>query len=149
MFYPLPHKGVAVAALLLLSACSAVTSVSSVQPDTSITIKNGTGTSNPRTEKLSATSFGHYEFKVEQADGKSLYGVLPLKFNGGYLAVDLLVFAPAAFFNLREVYPYYQFDIDKGVVRYKSKATGPWLEYAPIAAESERAKAYFSGHKIT
>ena len=63
MFYPLPHKGVAVAALLLLSACSAVTSVSSVQPDTSITIKNGTGTSNPRTEKLSATSFGNYEFK--------------------------------------------------------------------------------------
>lgn len=146
MFYPLPRKGVAVAALLLLSACSAVTSVSSVQPDTSITIKNGTGTSNPRTEKLSATSFGNYEFKVEQADGKSLYGVLPLKFNGGYLAVDILFFAPAAFFNLREVYPYYQFDIDKGVVRYKSKATGPWLEYAPIAAESERAKAYFSGH---
>ena len=69
MLYQHPRKGVAVAALLLLSACSAVTSVSSVQPDTSITIKNGTGTSNPRTEKLSATSFGNYEFKVEQADG--------------------------------------------------------------------------------
>ena len=98
-------------------------------------------------ERVSDLGFDQQgQFKVEQADGKSLYGVLPLKFNGGYLAVDILFFAPAAFFNLREVYPYYQFDIDKGVVRYKSKATGPWLEYAPIAAESERAKAYFSGH---
>lgn len=146
MSHPHPYKVLALAGLLLLSACSAVTSVSSVQPDANITIKNGKGSDNPRTEKLAATSFGNYEFKVEQADGKNMYGVLPLKFNGGYLAVDILFFAPAAFFNLREVYPYYQFDIDKGVVRYKSKATGPWLEYAPIAAESERAKAYFSGH---
>lgn len=129
---------------LALCACSAVTQLSSTQSDATITIKEGKHSGNPRSETLKTTSFGNYEFKVEQPQGKVLYGVLPLKFNGGYLAADILFFAPAAFFNLREVYPYYEFDTEKGVVRYKNKPQDSWLEYAPLAAESERAKAYFN-----
>ena len=75
-----------------------------------------------------------------------LYGVLPLKFNGGYLALDILFFfAPAMFFNLREGYPYYEFDMDKRVVRYKKHPSDPWVNYQPSEAESQRAKGHFAG----
>ena len=131
---------------LTLCDCSATTQLSSTQTDANIMIKEGKLTGTPRNETFSTTSFGNYEFKVEQPGGKSLYGVLPLKFNGGYLAADILLFAPAAFFNLREVYPFYEFDTEKGVVRYKDKAQDAWLEYSPLATESERAKAYFTSH---
>lgn len=132
---------------LVLCACSAVTQLSSTQADANITIKGSAQTSSPRSEKFSTTSFGNYEFKAEQPGGKSMYGVLPLKFNGGYLATDILFFAPAAFFNLREVYPFYEFDVDKGIVRYKKAPQDSWTEYSPLAAESERAKAFFKQGK--
>ncbi|HEY7866027.1 MAG TPA: hypothetical protein VIC51_08495, partial [Psychromonas sp.] len=62
---------------------------------------------------------GKYVFKASSEGKKPIYGLVPLKFNAGYLAADIMFFAPAMFFNLREVYPHYQFDINAGVVRYK------------------------------
>ncbi len=72
-----------------------------------------------------------------------MYGLVPLKFNGGYLATDILFFAPAMFFNLREVFPYYQFDLESNEVRYKKKESDEWTIYKPKVEEVERAKTYF------
>ena len=66
-----------------------------------------------------------------------------MKFNGGYLAADILFFAPAMFYNLREVYPYYEFDVENGVVRYKRNANDPWVSYKPTPAEQDHARNYF------
>ena len=71
-------------------------------------------------------------------------GILPLKFNGGYLALDILFFAPAMFFNLREVFPYYEFDLEKRVVKYRLKETEDWQVYVPTAAEAERGGKFFA-----
>jgi len=88
----------------------------------------------------STTSFGNYEFRADAPGYEPLYGILPLKFNGGYLALDILFFAPAAFFNLREVYPFYEFDLDKKNVRYKIKPEDEWSTAVPLQAEELRAK---------
>lgn len=71
-----------------------------------------------------------------------LYGILPLDFQGGYLAADILFFAPAMFFNLRGVFPEYDVDLQERIVRYREKG-GQWASYTPTAAEAERARRFF------
>jgi hypothetical protein len=46
----------------------------------------------PRTETFNTTTFGNYEFRADTPSHEPLYGLLPLKFNGGYLALDILPF---------------------------------------------------------
>ena len=94
-------------------------------------------------QTYSTTSFGQYQFKLESEGHEPMYGLMPLKFNGGYLAADILFFAPAMFFNLREVFPYYQFDLEHKEIRYKKNIEDSWTVYKPEAAEVNRAKAYF------
>jgi hypothetical protein len=131
-------------ALTLLAGCSASTNLQALQPNTQLRIKTNSETAVPRTADFSTTSFGNYEFEAKAAGHEPMYGILPLKFNGGYLAVDILLFAPAAFFNLREVFPYYEFDPASGVLRYKKTEAESWSSYTPLPAESDRAKAYFA-----
>jgi hypothetical protein len=130
--------------LAFVTGCSATSTLQSTQPNTEIKVKTGSESATPRSESFGLTSFGNYEFEAKTAGHEPLYGVLPLKFNGGYLALDILFFAPATFFNLREVFPYYQFDVPGGVVRYKKSETDEWTVYTPPPNESERAKEYFA-----
>lgn len=46
----------------------------------------------PRTETFNTTTLGNYEFRADTPSHETLYGLLPLKFNGGYLARDILPF---------------------------------------------------------
>lgn len=133
--------------LLLLGACSATTSLQTSQPDVVLKINKGGAISlnDPFTKSYNTTSFGQFIFEASQDGEQPMYGLMPLKFNGGYLAADILFFAPAMFFNLREVYPFYEFDTQEGVVRYKKKAADPWHTYTPTSAEIERARSYFAG----
>ena len=141
-------KRLALAASVLaaLSACTATTSFQANKPDATLTINKDAPLliSQASSHKYGATSFGQYIFKVGGEDQAPMYGLMPLKFNGGYLAADILFFAPAMFFNLREMYPYYEFDVDKGVVRYKKKLTDSWRTYTPTQMEIDRAKKYFN-----
>ncbi|MEX8520939.1 MAG: hypothetical protein AB3X44_20745 [Leptothrix sp. (in: b-proteobacteria)] len=129
---------------LLLSACAATTTLGAAQAGATIDVKSSAQTVAPRTESYSATSFGNYEFRAQAPGHEPFYGVLPLKFNGGYLAVDILFFAPAMFFNLREVYPFYNFDVEKKVVKYRYKEGDEWSTYVPLDAEMVRAREFFS-----
>jgi hypothetical protein len=130
--------------LVFFCACSATTTLQATQPNTEIKVKTGSEATAPTTESFKVTSFGNYEFEAKTAGHDPMYGILPLKFNGGYLALDIFLFAPATFFNLREVFPYYQFDVPAGVVRYKKNETDEWTVYTPQPDESERAKEYFA-----
>jgi hypothetical protein len=135
-----------IAAAYILSACSAQTSFQSMNEGVELQInKNKTITIDENvSQTYDTTSFGQYVFKATSDGKKPVYGLMPLKFNGGYLAADILFFAPAMFFNLREVFPHYQFDIDAGVVRYKKKEEDSWATYTPTEAEVTRAKQYFN-----
>lgn len=129
----------------LLSACTATTSLRSSDPSLAVKINDDAPLvlKNPISKTYKATSFGQYRFRATQEGIEPMYGMMPLKFNGGYLAADILFFAPAAFYNLREVYPFYEFDVAQGVVRYKKNEGDQWISYKPTAAEAERAQAYF------
>jgi hypothetical protein len=132
-----------VVALGLLAGCTATSTISSVQSGATIDIKESKQSAVPRTESFDATSFGNYEFRAQSAGLEPFYGLLPLKFNGGYLALDILFFAPAAFFNLREVFSFYDFDIEKKVVKYRKKESDEWTIYTPLDSEAARAKTFF------
>ena len=130
---------------LLIIGCSANTTIeNSGEP---ISLKVNTDLNRELQDSVSSTfnttSFGQYKFKATKEGKEPFYGLLPLKFNGGYLVADILFFTPAMFFNLREVYPYYQFDMDAGVVRYKKNLHDEWLIYTPTPEEIEHAKLYF------
>jgi hypothetical protein len=131
-------------ALAFLTGCSATSSLQSNQPNTELRIKSSAETSIPRTDSFAVTTFGNYEFEAKSQGHDPMYGVLPLKFNGGYLAIDILLFCPALFFNLREAFPYYQFDAGSGVVRYRKSETEEWTTYTPGPGEVARAKQYFA-----
>jgi hypothetical protein len=134
------------AALLMaaLSAgCTATTSLTAAQGGSSVEIKETKQSNLPRSETLGATTFGNYEFKAESPGFEPLYGVLPLRLNGTYMALDILFFCPALFFNLREVFPNYELDLEKRVIRYRREDSDPWVEYQPTADESARAQKYF------
>lgn len=134
----------ALAATVPRAACTAMTHITTVQPDAQVSIATSKETTTPRSERFSTTSFGNYEFKAEAPGKEPFYGILPLKFNGGYLALDILFFAPATFFNLREVYPYYEFDLDKKHVRYKKNPEEEWSIFVPLKADEEQGRQALS-----
>lgn len=131
------------AILVLLSGCSAKTQIGSADPGARVLIKASNNGGTPRTGTFSTTSFGNYEFKATADSGEPLFGIVPLKFNGGYLVIDILLFAPGLFFNLREVYPFYDFSVGEGMVRFRKKESDPWNEYRPTPEEAERSRKHF------
>jgi hypothetical protein len=133
-------------AAALLSACSATTSFQSATPATSLQINQFSPLDLNQSgyQKYPTTSFGQYHFRVSSEGGEPMYGLVPLKFNMGYLLADIMFFAPATFFNLREVYPHYEFDTNEGVVRYRKSPQDGWSTYRPSSAEAERARQYFT-----
>lgn len=130
----------------VLAGCTATTSFESVQSEVSLKVNEKPTLSmvNAANQTYPTTSFGQYKFKAEKEGIEPMYGLIPLKFNGGYLAADILFFAPAMFFNLREVFPFYQFDLEKNEVRYKKKASDDWIVYSPTTEEIEHAKMFFN-----
>jgi len=130
-------------ALLLLSACTTMSSLSSTHEGTLVSVRDAT-LATPAQKALKSTSFTNFEFKAVDPDsGQPFYGVLPMAFRGGHLTADILLFAPGMFLNLRTAYHYYQFDATNGVLRYKYDESDAWSEYRPTAEEIARAKAYF------
>ena len=134
-------RAIVLAAAVLLSACSSLTTISSPKEGTTLLLKDKT-VKLPYHESMKGTSFGNYVFKAVDAGGaEPLYGVLPLRFKGGHLAVDIIFFAPAAFFNLREVFPFYEIDVADGVIRYKNTPNEGWTEYRPKPEEAADRKS--------
>lgn len=132
-----------VAGTFLIGACSTLSTISSTQSGTVVSIRDK-NLDLPVTQSLKGTSFGNYEFKAVDADAPPFFGILPLKFKGGHLAVDIILFAPAAFFNLREVFPFYEIDVKDGIIRYKSAKADVWIDYKPKPEESARSQSYFN-----
>ncbi len=138
----------AAVAATLLAACSSMTTISSPRPGTQFAVKEKR-VALPVSQNMRGTSFGNYEFKAVDDGFDPFYGILPLSFKGGHLAVDIILFAPAAFFNLRAAFPFYEIDVEKGVIRYKTTEQEAWNEYRPKPEEAARARSYFEGSTNT
>ena len=134
---------------LLLQGCSAMTHFESPTPGTVLTIKEVGPIALPQDVELKSKSTGQHEFMATTPSGQTLYGILPLRVNGGHMATSIVLFAPAlAIGGFRDAYPTYQVDAEAGVLRYKGKVTDTeWREYRPNAAEVSRAKSHFESYK--
>jgi len=128
-----------------LAGCMAVTTISSSQPGVAISIQDETYKTTPITDTFAQTTLDNYEFMATKPGREPFYGILPLRFNTGLLIFDIFVFAPLTLFNLRQVYPYYQFDIEKRTLLFKDKEADDWREFRPTQAEAARAREYFRG----
>jgi hypothetical protein len=144
-------------ATLLLSACSTTAKISSLQDNALVQIKNDatarkvkdglldqkSAYAAPRSESFPVSTFGKYEFKAVLPGREPFYGMLPRKFNGGMLALDILFFTPAMLINLNGVYPFYEFDIENKTLRYKAKESDQWSTYQPSLYDINRARDFF------
>ena len=85
----------------LLSACTATTSLRSSDPSLAVKINDDAPLvlKNPVNKTYKATSFGQYRFRATQDGMEPMYGIVPLKFNRGYLVADFLFFAPAGAYS--------------------------------------------------
>ena len=132
------------ATLLLLQGCSSVSRIEAATPGTTFSLRGVAKVDLPSELRLDSKSTGQHEFKAIDAMGQTLYGLLPLRVNGGRMAGSILFFAPALFIGgFRDAFPVYEVDPDAGLLRFKTTETDDWRLYKPTAAESERAKAYF------
>lgn len=125
-----------------ISGCTAMTTISSKQSNVSLTVQEKTYLSLPAKDSFSVKTFGCHEFLVEKEGYEPLYGILPLDLSIRNLILDILFFTPLMFFNLRQVFPYYEIDMDKKSLRYSYDAI-QWWETQIQPAESEYAKKYF------
>jgi len=81
-------------------------------------------------------------------DGKKIYGLLPLNVNGSTMAMSIIFFAPALLIGgFRDVFPFYQVDVENNLLRFKKKETDAWRQYQPLAVESDRSKEFFDARK--
>ncbi|OHX21739.1 hypothetical protein [Chromobacterium sphagni] len=131
---------------LALSGCAATstTTLSGSAPNGAVAIYDSKQVARlplPQTKAYPVTPTSHYEFKASGEGKPSLYGLLPMKYNGGNIAVGILLFPPALLL-LHEVYPYYDFDLDQGVVRYRARETDNWTEYKPTEQEANNARRH-------
>jgi len=141
-------KLTAIVAALTLQACSSTARFETAQVGTQLTVRGLETVKLPHSFDLGAKATGQHEFQAVAADGKAIYGILPLRVNGGRMAMSILFFAPAlALGGFRDAYPLYEFDIEKGEIRYQTGDTTHWRVHRISPAESERAKAFFEGCK--
>jgi hypothetical protein len=130
-------------AIVLIQGC-ATTRFEAVSPGTTLTVRGGERMDLPKEVQLDSKATGQHEFVATAPSGRSLYGILPLRVNGGKMAVSILFFAPALFIGgFRDVFPFYQMDPDAGFLRYKSGESEEWRLYQPTSAEINRAKLHF------
>ena len=126
-----------------LGACSTMSTISSPTPGTRLSLKDATTLTLPASKDLRGTSFGNYEFEAVATGHDPFFGILPLQFKGGHLALDIIFFAPATMFNLRGAFPFYEIDVEHGLIRYKSEKNAAWTDYRPTIEETDRAREYF------
>ena len=145
MFRTTPWRASAALALSLsLVGCSNMTALSAKTPGTTLALNGIANVELPRSETLGSKATGQYVFVATGPDGKTFYGLLPLKVNGQNMAASIVLFAPAlAIGGFRDAFPFYEVDVDGQVVNYKSKEGDPWGTYRPKPDEVARAKAYF------
>ena len=136
-------------ALLLLQGCATVSRFEATTPATTVAVRGLAKIEMPSALTLDSKATGQHEFKAVAATGQSLYGLLPLRVNGGRMAGSILLFAPTLFIaGFRDPFGFYQVDLNAGLLNFKMKETDEWRAYRPTVAESERAKAYFDAVEV-
>jgi hypothetical protein len=131
----------------MLQGCVSTAQFKTTVPGSTFAIRGASDAKElPRSEDLGSKATGQYEFMAAPPQGEPLYGILPLKVNGGKIVLSIMFFAPALFIGgFRDPYSLYEFDPAAKALRYKFTDADDWHTYIPTTSESERAKTYFEG----
>ncbi|MBX3619656.1 MAG: hypothetical protein KF891_06670 [Rhizobacter sp.] len=129
----------------MLQGCVTTSQFTAVTPGTTLSIRDASDEKAlPRSEGLTSKATGQYEFMAVAPQGDPLYGILPLKVNGGKIVASIMFFAPALFIGgFRDPYAFYEVDPAARALRYRFTESEDWYTYVPTKAESQRAKTYF------
>lgn len=129
---------------VLVTGCHTTSRISSTSDATKVRIlKTGIYGETPQTCGISWTTFGRYPLKVEKEGCEPLYAQLPLRVSGGAITCDILFFAPALFFNMQHPFPFYEFDVENKVIKYKRKENQNWINYHVPEDQQLRIKSQF------
>jgi len=111
-------------------------------PTLSSSIQDKSYRKTPVTDTFAQTTFDNSEFEPPSRVVRFLR--ISAEFNSGFLIMDILLFAPLTFFNLHQVYPYYNSTLKRESFFFKDKEGDDWQEFRPTQAEALRAQEYFS-----
>ena len=130
--------------ILIFQSCSTMSSFTSIPPGAKVEIGKAQviGTT-PFSGKISNTTFGTYPVKVQKDGYETIYSNLPLKVRGRNIALSAIFFAPAAFFSVQNALPFYEFDLEKSVIRYKIKRNSEWLIYETPDNQKDAVRSFF------
>ena len=93
--------------------------------------------------RVPRTTFGKYPVKISKEGSETLYGILPLHVSPAAIGLDALFLAPLAFANVQGPFPYYEFDLQRNVIKYKDSAEDNWLDTkSPMRKENGPEKFY-------
>ncbi|HEY9108206.1 MAG TPA: hypothetical protein VIN58_16095 [Roseateles sp.] len=139
------RTGLIVLALAALQACSTVSPrFETTVPGATLALSKKEPVTLPANFEVDSKATGQHLFKVVAPGGREMYGLLPLRVNGGKMAGSILFFAPAlAIGGFRDPFPFYEFDPENGTLRYKMTAEAEWRLFKPSEAEAERARTFF------
>lgn len=133
---------------LILVGCSTRIMLTSKPEGANIIIgKTNISGTTPMSSSIRRTTFGKYWFSVEKPGYEPLYGLLPLNVSGAAITINVLLFAPATFWNAQRAFPFYQFDLEKRIVGYKKDSDDPWREYPIKEQERLTARSFFGSPK--
>ena len=141
---PSIRLGLGLTALMALQACSSMARFEAAPMPARLSIRGLQPVLLPHSFELDSKATGQHEFMVQTPQGQSLYGILPLRLNGGRMAMSILFFAPALpLGGFRDAHPNYLFDLERGEIRYQAEGSPDWRIHKVSGAESARAKAFF------
>ena len=129
---------------LLLYGCATTAHFTSTPDNATFEISGSyvRGTT-PKTGSVSRTTFGKYKVKAEKEGCEPIYSILPLDVSIGTIAVDIALFAPALFFNIQRAFQFYEFDFEKGTIKYRKAESRPWHTYDPSDSLKAEVQEYF------
>jgi len=135
---------VLVVCMLFCLGCSGMANFTSKPESVQIEIaKTSISGTAPTTGKVPRTTFGNYPVKVQKEGYEPLYGILPLHGSAGVIILDIILFWPVVFGNAQGPFDYYEFDLEKGLIRYKKNEKDDWQEYTITNEEKAKAKQFF------
>jgi hypothetical protein len=133
-------------AAALLAACSSMSTIQSPNTGTTFQLEDK-ALVLPASTRVGHTTFGHYFFRVTEADQPSappFYGILPLALHKGRLVTGIVFTSPIMLLtNLRGAFKFYEVDARKRTIRYRDDAGDPWVEYQVKPEDDARARAWF------
>lgn len=129
---------------IFATGCHTISKLSSVSEPVKVQILKTTINGEiPQTGAIPWTTFGKYPVKVEKDGSEPLYAQLPLRVSGGAIALDAIFFAPAMFFNMQHPFPFYEFDVENKVIKFKRKENQEWITYHVPEDQQLRIKTQF------